>query len=200
MRVLVGCETSGRVREAFRARGHDAWSCDLLPADDGSAWHMQCDVRVPLRLMSWDLFVVHPTCTYVCSSGLHWNLRRPERAAKTEEALSFIQEMLDAPVDKIVLENPIGCISTRIRPYDQLIQPWQFGDNASKATCLWLKGVGPLRLRPELFVPPRIVNGKKRWANQTDNGQNKLTPGDDRWKLRSETYVGIANAFAENWG
>lgn len=198
MKVLIGCENSGRVREAFRRRGHEAWSCDLLPCEDGSPWHMQCDVRIPLKLMTWDLFIVHPTCTYLCSSGLHWNTKRPERAQLTEQALDFVVEMLNAPVDRIVLENPIGCISTRVRRYDQLIHPYQFGDDASKSTCLWFKGVA--RIDPALAVAPRIIDGKKRWANQTDSGQNRLGPSEDRWKLRSETYRGIAEAFAENWG
>lgn len=202
MRVLVGCESSGVTREAFRKRGHEAWSCDLLPADDDSPWHFQCDIRHVLKAMRgyFDLFIVHPECTYLCSSGLHWNGRVPGRAEKTEAALRFVQEMLDADIPKIVLENPQGCISTRIRPASQYIQPYQFGDDASKKTGLWLKGVEPLVLRPELFVAPRMVNGKPRWANQTDSGQNVLGPSEDRWKLRSLTYQGIADAFAENWG
>jgi hypothetical protein len=146
----------------------------------------------------WDLMIAHPPCTYLCSSGLHWNKRIPERAQKTEEALEFVQVLLDAPIAKIALENPIGCISTRIRKPDQTIQPYQFGDDASKATCLWLKGLPPLR--PTQFVEPRMVNGKPRWANQTDSGQNRLPPSADRWKIRSETYVGIAEAMVAQWG
>ena len=197
MRVLVACEYSGKVREAFRSMGHDAWSCDLLPADDGSEFHIQGDVTELLD-DGWDLMVAFPPCTYLCSSGLHWNKRRPERAAKTEDALKFVQMLMDAPIERIAIENPVGCISTRIRKASQYIQPYQFGDDASKKTGLWLKGL-PL-LVPTRSVEPRIVNGKKRWGNQTDSGQNRLGPSEDRWKIRSETYAGIANAMATQWG
>lgn len=197
MRVLVACEYSGKVREAFRSMGHDAWSCDLLPADDGSEFHIQGDVTELLD-DGWDLMVAFPPCTYLCSSGLHWNKRRPERAAKTEDALRFVQTLMDAPIERIAIENPVGCISTRIRKASQYIQPYQFGDDASKKTGLWLKGL-PL-LVPTRNVEPRIVNGKKRWGNQTDSGQNRLGPSEDRWKIRSETYAGIANAMATQWG
>jgi hypothetical protein len=197
MRVLVGCEYSGKVREAFRSMGHDAWSCDLLPSDDGSEFHIQGDVTELLD-DGWDLMVAFPPCTYLCSSGLHWNKRRPERAAKTEEALRFVQALMDAPIPRIAIENPVGCISTRIRKASQYVQPYQFGDDASKKTGLWLKGL-PL-LVPTRRVEPRIVNGKKRWGNQTDSGQNNLGPSEDRWKIRSETYSGIADAMAAQWG
>ena len=197
MRVLVACEYSGKVREAFRSMGHDAWSCDLLPSDDGSEFHIQGDVTELLD-DGWDLMVAFPPCTYLCSSGLHWNKRRPERAAKTEDALRFVQALMDAPIPRIAIENPVGCISTRIRKASQYIQPYQFGDDASKKTGLWLKGL-PL-LVPTRNVEPRIVNGKKRWGNQTDSGQNNLGPSEDRWKIRSETYAGIADAMATQWG
>jgi hypothetical protein len=146
----------------------------------------------------WDLMVAHPPCTYLSSSGLHWNKRRPERAQQTEDALGFVRVLLAAPVAHIALENPIGCISSRIRKPDQTIQPWQYGHDASKATCLWLKNL-PL-LRATGTVEPRLVDGKKRWANQTDSGQNRLPPSADRWKLRSTTYQGIADAMAAQWG
>lgn len=208
MRVLVECETSGKVREAFRRRGHEAWSCDLLPADDASPHHFQMDIRRVLRAFPgyFDLFIVHPTCTYLCSSGLHWNKRgrieadgRP-RSVHTDEAVAFAIEMMSVDIPRIAMENPIGCLSTRYRPADQIVHPYHFGDDASKATCLWLKGLAPLVIDPSRYCAPRIVGGKKRWANQTDSGQNKLPPSEDRWKLRSETYDGIANAFAEQWG
>lgn len=196
MRVLVACEYSATVREAFRSAGHYALSCDLLPTEvDGP--HYQGDVRDIIN-DGWDLMIAHPPCTYLCSSGLHWNKRVEGRAAKTEEALEFVQFLLDAPIPRIALENPIGCIGTRIRKADQTIQPWQFGHDASKATCLWLKGL-PV-LQPTDLVAPRIVNGKKRWGNQTDSGQNRLPPSEDRWKIRSETYTGIAEAMAKQWG
>lgn len=194
MKVLIACEYSGVVREAFRKLGHDAWSCDLLPPDDNSTFHYQGDV-VPILNHGWDLMIAHPPCTYLASSGLHWNKKRPERAVLTEEALEFIKTLLNAPIPKIALENPIGCISTRIRKPDQIIQPWQFGDDASKATCLWLK-------RLPLLVPTNVLEGgrKARRANQTPSGQNKLTPSPDRWKERSKTYQGIADAMAAQWG
>jgi hypothetical protein len=195
MKVLVACEYSGTVRDAFRARGHDAMSCDLLPTDAPGP-HYQGDVRDILG-DGWDLMIAHPPCTYLCSSGLHWNKRVPGRAQMTEDALDFVRLLLDAPIPRIALENPIGCIGTRIRKADQTIQPWQFGHDASKATCLWLKNL-PL-LTPTAVVEPRIVNGKKRWANQTDSGQNRLPPSDDRWKIRSETYAGIAAAMVDQW-
>ena len=143
----------------------------------------------------WDLMVAHPPCTYLCSSGLHWNKRRPGRAEQTEDALRFVLLLLDAPISRIALENPIGCISTRIRKPDQTIQPWQFGDDASKATCLWLKGLPTLVPTNVLPLPP-----SGRWANQTASGQNKLAPSANRWKERSKTYPGIAQAMAEQWG
>lgn len=193
MKVLVACEFSGAVRDAFIAHGHDAMSCDLLPAETGGP-HYQGDVREVLD-RGWDLMIAHPPCTYLASSGLHWNRRRPERAALTEEALDFVRLLLDAPIEKIALENPIGCISTRIRKPDQIIQPWQFGHDASKATCLWLKNLDKLQ-------PTDVLPGDRttRRANQTGSGQNKLPPSKDRWKLRSLTYPGIANAMASQWG
>jgi hypothetical protein len=172
-------------------------SCDLLPSESTIGDHYQGNV-LDILDHGWDLMIAHPPCTYLCSSGLHWNKRKPERAQHTEEALDFVRTLLDAPIPKIALENPIGCISTRIRKPTQTIQPYQFGDDASKSTCLWLKGLPPLQ--PTNFVEPRIVNGKQRWANQTDSGQNRLPPSPDRWKIRSETYVGIANAMAKQWG
>jgi hypothetical protein len=195
MRILVGCEFSGVVREAFRALGHDAWSCDLLPAEDGSPYHLQMDIFKAIKQGKWDLAIFHPPCTFLASSGLHWNKRVPGRAAQTEDALKFVTKLLDAPIPKIALENPIGCISTRIRKPDQIIQPWMFGHDASKSTCLWLKGL------PKL-VPTDVLPGgrKARRANQTPSGQNKLGPSADRWKLRSITYPGIAAAMAAQWG
>lgn len=197
MKVLVACEYSGVVRDAFLSRGHDAVSCDILPSESAAGPHLQCDV-LDILGDGWDLMIAHPPCTYLCSSGLHWNKRRPERAEQTELALEFVRALLNAPIPRIALENPIGCISTRIRPPDQTIQPWQFGHDASKATCLWL--VGLPALRPTLQVEPRMVGPLKRWANQTDSGQNRLPPSADRWKIRSATYAGIAEAMADQWG
>ena len=196
MRVLVACEYSGRVRDAFIAAGHEAMSCDLLPTDAPGP-HYTGPVQDVLN-DGWDLMVAHPPCTYLCSSGLHWNKRRPERAQQTEDALVFVRDLMSAPIYHIAIENPIGCISTRIRPPEQTIQPYQFGHDASKATCLWLKNLPPLQ--PTQMIEPRMVNGKPRWGNQTDSGQNKLPPTADRWKIRSETYEGIAKAMAGQWG
>lgn len=199
IRVLVACEFSGVVREAFNSlHGFWATSCDFLPAEDGrSDFHYQGDVRDIIN-DGWDLMIAHPPCTYLCTSGLHWNKRRPERAAQTEEAINFVEYLMGVGIPRIAVENPIGILSTRIRKPDQIVQPYQFGEDASKSTCLWLKGL-PL-LKPTRYVEPRIVNGKKRWANQTDSGQNKLTPSDTRWAERSRTYPGIARAMADQWG
>jgi len=196
MRVLIACEYSGAVRDAFIRAGHDAMSCDLL-ATEVAGPHYQGDVRDVIG-DGWDLMVAHPPCTYLCSSGLHWNKRRPERAQQTAEALDFVRMLLAAPIERIALENPIGCISTQVRKPTQTIQPWQFGHDASKATCLWLKNLAPLT--PTQTIAPRMVDGRKRWANQTDSGQNRLPPSADRWKIRSETYQGIADAMAAQWG
>ena len=195
LRVLVACEYSGTVRDAFAAQGHDAMSCDILPTDKPGN-HYQGDVRDVLD-DGWDLMICHPPCTYLCSSGLHWNKRIDGRQALTDEALAFVKRLLDAPVPRIALENTIGCISSQIRKPDQTIQPYQFGHDASKSTCLWLKNL-PV-LTPTELIAPRIVDGKKRWSNQTDSGQNKLPPSADRWKIRSETYAGIAAAMAAQW-
>lgn len=193
MKVLVACEYSGRVRDAFRSKGHDALSCDLLPADNGGP-HYQGDVR-DLLTDHWDLLIGFPPCTYLAASGMHWTTRGLRDPQLTEDALDFVQLLLNAPVDKIALENPVGCISTRIRKPDQYIQPWQFGHPHSKKTCLWLKNLPTLTHTNVLTVPE---SGK--WDNQTKSGQNKLPPSADRWKIRSMTYQGVADAMADQWG
>jgi hypothetical protein len=197
MNVLVACEFSGVVRDAFRSLGHNAWSCDLLPAPGSHIVGDAIDIAYN-PFYEWDLMIAHPPCTYLCSSGLHWNKGSDERQAKTEEALVFVQRLMNAPIDKICVENPVGCISTRIRKPDQYIQPYEFGHDASKKTGLWLKNLPKLKKREH--IPPRIVNGRERWSNQTDSGQNKLPPSKDRWKLRSVTPQGIADAMADQWG
>jgi hypothetical protein len=202
LRVLVACEYSGAVRDAFIRAGHYAASCDILPSESPLGDHYQCDVLTILD-HDWDLMIAHPPCTFLCASGLHWNKRRPERAQQTEDALDFVRQLLDAPIARIALENPIGCISTRIRKPDQTIQPHQFGHDASKTTCLWLKGL-PLLVMTKPIAPRIVItpSGKpaKRWANQCDNyGHDKLPPSADRWKIRSETYQGIAEAMANQW-
>ena len=197
MRVLVACEYSGEVRDAFLRRGHDAMSCDLLPTDVQGP-HYEGDVRDVIE-DGWDLMIAHPPCTYLSVSGMHWTTRGLRDPKLTEDALEFVKYLLDAPVPRIALENPVSIISRRVRKPDQIIQPWQFGHDASKKTCLWLKGLP--HLVPTDMVEPRIVEGgKKRWGNQCDSGQNKLGPKEDRWKERSKTYRGIAEAMAEQWG
>lgn len=202
MKILIACEFSGTVRRAFRAKGHEAFSCDLLPSEDATPYHFQEDVIQLLKCSTgqWDALIGFPDCTFVCGSGLHWNKRRPDRATKTKKAIEFFRVLWEQPIERIALENPIGCLSTRVCKPTQIIQPYQFGHNASKATCLWLKGFKPLT--PTRYIQPRIIigTGAKRWGNQTDSGQNKLPPSADRWKERSRTYEGIAKAMAEQWG
>lgn len=192
MRVLVGCEFSGIVRDAFIRRGHSAWSCDLLPTERPGP-HIQGDV---LKILGddWDLGIFHPPCTYLSASGMHWTKRGLRDPKLTEDSLEFVRKLLDAPIPRIALENPVGIISTRIRMPDQIVQPWWFGDDASKRTCLWLKNLPPL-------VPTNMLTGdnKTRRGNQTPSGQNKLGPSKDRWLERSRTYLGIAEAMASQW-
>lgn len=197
MRVLVACESSGVVREAFRALGHSAWSCDVQPADDGSGYHFQQDVREVLQLDGWDLLIAHPPCTYLSSSGMHWTTRGLREPQLTEDAAEFFLSFTRTKIPHVAIENPVGVMSSRYRKPDQYIQPYQFGEDASKKTGLWLHNLPPLV--PTEYVEPRIVNGKPRWSNQTDSGQNRLGPSSDRWKLRSSTYHGIAKAMAEQW-
>ena len=196
LKVLVACEYSGKVRNAFSACGHMAMSCDLLESESPGL-HYKGDVRDILD-QDWDLMVAHPPCTYLSVSGMHWTTRGLRDPQLTEDALAFVQLLMDAPIPRIAIENPVSVISSRIRKPEQIIMPYQFGHDASKKTCLWLKNL-PL-LKPTKIIEPRIVNGKKRWGNQTDSGQNKLAPSKDRWKIRSETYQGIADAMAVQWG
>ena len=192
MKVLVACEYSGVVRQAFSAVGWDAWSCDLLPSDQPGQ-HIVGDVSKILD-EEWDMMIAFPPCTYLCSSGMHWTVRGLRDKKLTDDAIQFVAMLLNAPIAKIALENPVGAISSRIRKPDQIIQPWQFGENASKTTCLWLKNLPLLKLTCILQLPK-----SGRWGNQTPSGQNKLGPSKDRWKLRSATYQGIANAMASQW-
>jgi site-specific DNA-cytosine methylase len=198
MRVLVACEFSGTVRDAFLRRGHYALSCDLLPCTSQTPGdHYEGDVRDVLD-DGWDLMIAHPPCTYLSVSGMHWTVRGLRDPQLTEDALEFVRLLLNAPIKQIALENPVSVISSRIRKPDQIIAPYEFGHDASKKTCLWLKNLPQLKATE--IIEPRIINGKKRWGNQTDSGQNKLTPSADRWKIRSKTYEGIAEAMATQWG
>ena len=181
MRVLIACEYSGRVRDAFIARGHEAMSCDLLPTEVEGP-HYQGDVRDVLG-QGWDLLVAHPPCTHLAVSGARWF---KEKVQEQAEALDFVRLLMDAPVARIALENPVSVISSRIRKPDQVIQPWQFGHGETKATCLWLKGL------PKL-TPTNIVEGREAKVH-------RMPPGPDRWKERSRTYLGIADAMAAQWG
>ena len=205
MRVLVACERFGAVREAFLERGHDAWSCDVMDDAAGSQYHFTDDVRHVIDYHGpWDMLIAFPPCTYLTSSGLHRNKNNPKRQKKTEEALAFVRFLLDADIPRIALENPVGRIGTAIRPASQYIQPYEFGEDASKRTGLWLKNLPPLQ--PTKRVPGRLVvdprNGKvvERWSNQTDSGQNRLGPSPDRAIIRGKTYPGIADAMANQWG
>ena len=180
MRVLVACEYSGVVRDAFIAKGHEAVSCDLLPTDSPGP-HIQGDAREVLD-RGWDLMIAHPPCTHLAVSGARWF---KDKQVEQAEALEFVRLLLDAPIDHIALENPVSVISSRIRKPDQIIQPWQFGHGETKATCLWLKNLAPL-------VPTDIVHGREARVH-------KMPPSPDRWKLRSTTYAGIAAAMADQW-
>lgn len=250
MKILVACEYSGRVRDAFIAKGHNAMSCDLLPTDSPGP-HYQGDVFDIIE-DGWDLMIAHPPCTYLAVSGMHWTTRGFRDPQLTEDALTFVQRLMDAPIDRIAIENPISVISSRIRKPDQIIQPWWFGEDASKKTCLWLKNLPRLEMYyPDVVAPKgwqrvmcaadmlecdecsepfcpehyadcpcigpteddctfKFVDGvmfgtremppqKMTWGNQTASGQNKLGPSADRWKIRSETYAGVAQAIADQW-
>lgn len=230
--MLIGCEHSGTVREAMREQGIDAYSCDLLPADDGSPFHIQGDVRDAMRSRDWDGFGLHPDCTFTTVAGIHWN-NRGRGWEKTDQAVAVAKELIALCGSRpFYLEQPVCILSTCIRQPDQIVQPYRFGHDASKQTCLWLQGFPTLRDLPmDEWVKPRWVckvckrvstdedamNWKDqkghprchhcsgtprllpRWGNQTDSGQNKLPPSPDRWKLRSKTYPGIAQAMAKQW-
>lgn len=183
MKVLVACEFSGIVRDAFAALGHEAWSCDLLPSERPQGLHIQDDVFNAIAKTRWDLMVAHPPCTHLAVSGARW---WPLKQAEQAEALAFVRRLLAAPIPRIALENPVSLISTAIRKPDQIIQPWQHGHGETKATCLWLKGL-------PLLVPSDIVEGREQrlW---------KMGPSKARWRNRSRTFTGIAAAMATQWG
>jgi len=220
MKVLVACEFSGIVREAFKAKGHDAWSCDLLPTEIPGQ-HIQGDV-LDVLTWDWDLMIAHPPCTHLAVSGARWFKDKPK---EQKHALWFVEQLFNAPIFKIAIENPISIISSRIRKPDQIIQPWQFGHGETKATCLWLKGL-PKLVPTDIVVPEWAVKtdgsihlsskGKRDNPTHFLTGRNtrilkgaqlaqwnrihREPPGPDRWKNRSRTYQGIAEAMAEQWG
>jgi hypothetical protein len=181
MRVLVACEYSGTVRDAFIARGHDAMSCDLLPTERPGP-HYQGRVQDVINI-GWDLMIAHPPCTHLAVSGARW---WSDKQDEQRAALDFVRLLMDAPVPRIAIENPVSKISTAIRKPNQIVQPWQFGHGETKATCLWLKGL-------PLLVPTQVVDGREARIH-------KMSPGPDRWKERSRTYQGIADAMAAQWG
>lgn len=183
MNVLIACEFSGIVREAFKNAGHNAWSCDILPTEiEGN--HIQDDVLNHIN-DGWDLMIAHPPCTYLAVSGYHWTTRGLRDPQLTEDALLFVRRLMDASIDKIAIENPVSVISSRIRKPDQIIQPWQFGHGETKKTCLWLKNLPKLE-------PTNIVEGR-------EHNIHTIPPSLDRWKKRSRTYTGIAEAMADQW-
>jgi site-specific DNA-cytosine methylase len=183
IKVLVACEFSGIVRDAFRARGHDAWSCDILPTEGKSDYHIQGDVFAAIANDAWDMMIAFPPCTHLAASGARWFAAKRD---EQREAMAFFISLADAAIPMICVENPIGIMSSVYRRPDQIIQPWQFGHGETKATCLWLSNLPDLK-------PTSIVEG--RYARV-----HREPPGPDRWKNRSRTYGGIACAMAEQWG
>jgi|TARA_Y100001951_G_C11198671_1_gene215821 site-specific DNA-cytosine methylase len=189
MRILIACEYSGTVRDAFKKRGHYAMSCDLLPTD-AEGDHYQGDIK-DILYDNWDLMIAHPPCTHLAVSGARWFKGKKKEQA---EALDFVRMLLDAPIKHIALENPVSVISTKIRKPDQIIQPWQFGHTEQKATCLWLKSLPALEesnnVKEEMMALPKAERQRIHYAS----------PSPDRWKLRSKTFQGIADAMADQWG
>lgn len=191
MKVLVACEFSGTVRDAFIKLGHDAWSCDILPTDSPGP-HFQCDIMEVLD-KGWDLMIAHPPCTALTVAGNRWYHDKPE---VIQESVKFVLALANAPINKIAIENPIGRLSTLWRKPDQIIQPWQFGHEATKSTCLWLKNLSPLQ-------PTNIVSKGERHITKSGKSLPKwynLPPSADRAKIRSTTFQGIASAMAQQWG
>ena len=203
MRWLIACERSGVIRSALRAVGQDAWSNDLEQSEDQSPYHIIGDALEVSHRGGWDAMIAHPECRYLCGSGLHWIRDRPERLTLTESAVEFALALWNAPIERICLENSVGLLSRALRAPDQIVQPYDHGEDASKATALWLRGL-PL-LKPTRRCTGRFVdNGKgqfvERWSNQTDSGQNRLTPSATRSMERARTYAGVALAMAQQWG
>jgi len=190
MRVLVGCECSGKVRQAFRDNGHDAWSCDIIPSDDNSEYHIQDDVLNHLD-EGWDMMICFPPCTHLCVSGARWfKDKLPEQG----KALEFVDTLLNSNIPKIALENPVGIISTRIRKPNQIIQPYEFGHMETKRTCLWLKNLPKLKSTKNVYK--KMMKLPKKLRNRIHYMSNTKNRGKDR----SETYTGIAKAMANQWG
>tara|TARA_R100000081_G_scaffold53278_1_gene25856 strand:+ start:261 stop:905 length:645 start_codon:yes stop_codon:yes gene_type:complete len=214
MKVLVACEYSGIVRDAFINKGHEAISCDLLPSESNLGKHYKGDVKDILD-DGWDMMIAHPPCTYLAVSGARWfyhpedkhlpyEERRPHplhpnRKQLQEEALDFIKLLMKAPIEKIAIENPVGVISTKIRKPEQIIQPYMFGHSESKKTCLWLKNLQPLQPTNIVEEEERVVYASGKSMPRWYADAYKLPP-EERWKVRSATFPGIAKAMAEQWG
>lgn len=198
MRVLVACEYSATVRDAFRALGHDAWSCDLLPTDGDPYWHIQGDALALAYGHDWDLMIAHPPCTYMTNAGVTWLHKDPTRWEKLDEGAAFFKALWDAPIKRIAIENPVMHKYAKERiggmQQTQTIQPYQFGHLEQKATCLWLKGLMPLRPTTDLKAETKALPDNQRQR------LHYLPPSADRWKLRSTTFKGIASAMADQWG
>ena len=194
MKVLVACEFSGIVREAFAAKGHDAWSCDLLPTDIPTGHHYQGDVLHFIDLWKWDLMIAHPPCTHLAVSGAAWFSKKK---LEQKRALNFVQDLMDADIPRIAIENPVSIISTRIRKPDQIIQPYQFGEPVKKTTCLWLKNLP--KLKPTKLVKPKITTLKTGARFSTWDYKISMNH-KERAHLRSITFKGIAQAMASQWG
>jgi len=195
MRILIACEFSGIVRDAFRARGHDAWSCDLLPTERPGP-HIQGDVLGILD-QGWDMMIAHDPCTYQCNSGVRWLHQAPERWQLLDDSCALTKKLLSASIDKIARENPIPhkyAVELIGRKYDQIIHPYMFGHPECKATCLWLKNLSKLEstddVKAEMEALPKAQSQRMHWAS----------PGPNRWKVRSTTFQGIADAMTEQWG
>jgi hypothetical protein len=206
VRILIACEFSGVVRRAFRALGHDAWSCDLLPSEDGSEYHIHGDVMTALYRMPrsqagakhWDLMVAHPPCTYLANSGERWLKDNPDRQLMRKEALSFVLALWNAPIERIAIENPIGHLSTAWQKPHQVVQPFLFGHPEWKSTCLWLKNLPPLH--PTHCVEPDGTVGGGKKPGRISSRLHRLPPGPDRQRERSRTFQGVADAMAAQWG
>jgi len=195
MKVLIACEYSGIVRDAFAYKGHDAWSCDILPTESPGN-HYQGDVLEHLD-KGWDLMIAHPPCTHLAVSGARWFTEGKKPWSLQEDALNFVRKLLDAPIDKIALENPVSVISTKIKKPNQIIQPFQFGHDVSKKTCLWLKNLP--NLKPTKIVKPDIVE-KNGYKMSRHHWETFKLPSKIRGKVRSRFYEGIAQAMADQWG
>lgn len=221
MKILIGMECSGQLRRRFRAQGHTCVSVDLKAAEDAGEGHFQGDVFELINLGCWDLGIFHPTCTYLTASG-EWAYADPdyakypgvgyhqkpkpgtlvgaERRQAREDAITFVKRLWNAPIPRVVIENPVGILSSVWAPPTQVVHPWWFGDDASKRTCLWMRGPGVKQLVQTNPVKPRLVNGLPRWGNQTDSGQNKTSDTKEQAADRSRTYDGFADAATQTWG